>query len=245
MKVVLFGATRGIGRCMADQFAVRGDQVFVLGRDPDVLARVCGELAAGGATGTVGSAPCDLEEPDGFAGALEAAANLMGGIDTIVHSAAVFAAQDDIESDPVRATEMLQLNFTNTIAFCEAARRQLMRDGGGTLCVFSSVAGDRPRKPVILYGATKAGLSYYLDALDLTWADKGLRVVTVKPGFVLTDMTEGLDPPPFSAEAEVVADVVMRGLATGKRVIYAPPIWRLVMTAIRSIPRVLFRRLNI
>jgi len=111
--------------------------------------------------------------------------------------------------------------------------------------VFSSVAGELPRKPVAVYGAAKAALTYYLDALDLTWRDAGLNVVTVKPGFVHTDMTAGLDPPPFATGPDEVARVVLRGLSRGKRVIYAPPIWRYVMAALRAIPRPLFRRLSI
>src|SRR5205085_2629106 len=76
--------------------------------------------------------------------------------------------------------------------------------GGGTLCVFSSVAGERGRKPVILYGAAKAGLSHYLEGLDHKFHSEGLRVVCIKPGFVRTSMTEGLRPPPFAGDPEGV-----------------------------------------
>ena len=68
---------------------------------------------------------------------------------------------------------MLTTNFTNTVQFCEAARARLLAAGGGTLCVLGSVAGDRARKPVVLYGATKAGLAYYLEGLDLAIAPQG------------------------------------------------------------------------
>jgi short-subunit dehydrogenase len=239
MNAVIFGATRGIGRCLAQQFAERGDRLILLGRDAAALAVLQAEV------GAVAAVPCDLRDPASFAPALQAAADAVGTIDLVVQTAGVFAVQSDLDDDPERAHELVCLNLANTVAFCEAARRVLLANGGGTLCAFSSVAGDRPRKPVIIYGATKAGLTYYLDALDLVWRDRGLRVVTVKPGFVLTDMTAGLEPPPFSATPEVVARVVISGLDRGKRVIYAPPIWRWVMTGIRSIPRVVFRRLTI
>ena len=97
------------------------------------------------------------------------------------------------------------MGFTNTVEFCEQARVRLVKTGGGVLCVFSSVAGDRARKPVILYGAAKAGLSYYLEGLDLKFRGDGLRTVLVKPGFVRTGMTEGLKEPPFAVDAEAAA----------------------------------------
>ena len=83
-------------------------------------------------------------------------------------------------------------------------RRLTKYEGGGTLCAFSSVAGERGRKPVVLYGATKAGLSAYLEGLDHRHRANGLKVVCVKPGFVKTTMTEGLKPPPFAGEPEAL-----------------------------------------
>lgn len=245
MKVTILGATGGIGRCLAEQFAERGDQLFLLGRDTEAIAALCGGLQERGASGQVEWAACDLSDVASFAPALQAAASALGGLETVVLTAGVFALQSDLDEDPGRTHELLRLNLADTIVFCEAARRVLVEAGGGTLCVFSSVAGDRPRKPVVVYGAAKAGLTYYLDALDLSWRDAGLRVVTVKPGFVHTEMTAGLDPPPFAAQPEEVATAVLRGLERGRRVIYTPSVWRWVMALLRAIPRPLFRRLRI
>ena len=114
--------------------------------------------------------------------------------------------------------------------------------GGGVLCVFSSVAGDRARKPVILYGAAKAGLSYYLEGVDLKFRADGLRTVLVKPGFVRTGMTEGLREPPFAADAEDAAVAVLAAIDRRRPVVYVPFIWRLVMLGVRRIPRWLMRR---
>jgi short-subunit dehydrogenase len=110
--------------------------------------------------------------------------------------------------------------------------------------VFSSVAGERGRKPVIIYGASKAGLSQYLEGLDHKYRQQGLRVVTVKPGFVKTGMTDGLQPPPFAGEPEQVADIVLRGIDRGQPVVYAPRTWRYVMAVIRHLPRTVMRRVS-
>ena len=136
------------------------------------------------------------------------------------------------------------MDFTNTVVFCEHARKRLLARGGGTLVVFSSVAGERGRKPVILYGAAKAGLSRYLEGLDHKFRAQGLRTVCVKPGFVRTAMTDGLRPPPFAGEPDDVARVVLRAIDRGQPVVYAPPIWRWVMLVIRLLPRFVMRRIG-
>ena len=128
--------------------------------------------------------------------------------------------------------------------FCEAAKRVLLDEGGGTLCVFSSVAGDRGRKPVIIYGAAKAGLTRYLEGLDHKYRADGLRVVTVKPGFVKTTMTAALSPPPFAGEPDAVAARVLSAMDRGAPVVYAPAPWRLVMWVIRLLPRAVMRRVG-
>src|SRR5205085_4285344 len=138
----------------------------------------------------------------------------------------------------------LTINFTNTIHFCEAARQRLLAAGGGTLCVFSSVAGERGRTPVIIYGAAKAGLSRYLEGLDHKFRAQGLRTITVKPGFVKTGMTAGLTPPPFAAEAEDAARVVLKAIDGGWPEVYAPGIWRWMMLDIRNLPRAVMRRIT-
>jgi len=195
--------------------------------------------------GLIGSARCDLGRPETFEPAFDAAAEALDSLDVVVLTAAGFAPQAVLEDQPEVAERVLDLNFTRSIAFCEVARKRLLAGGGGTLCVLSSVAGDRPRKPMAIYGAAKAGLTYYLDALDLRWRDRGLHVVCAKPGFVRTDMTEELDPPPIVSEPADAAAAIVRAVDRRQRVVFAPPIWRWVMLAIRSIPRPIFRRMDI
>ena len=214
-----------MGRALARLMAQRGDALFLLGRDASDLKRSARDLEVRAGKGQVGTALCDLERPETFAPALDAAAAALGGLDAVVVTAGLFAAQEALEAD------------------IELTRRLLTR-GGGTLCVFSSVAGERGRKPVLLYGASKAGLTRYLEGLDHKFRAQGLKTVCVKPGFVKTSMTEGLRPPPFAAEPEPVARLVLRAIDAGRPVVYAPPIWALVMLVIRSLPRFVMRRLG-
>jgi short-subunit dehydrogenase len=245
MKAAVLGGTKGMGRALARRMVERGDWVTVLGRDSEELVRSASDLSARATPGTqVHTAACDLEKPEQFAAALDAADKAMGGLDVVVVTAGFFATQDKLEDDAVLTQKLLTIDFANTVVFCEEARKKLLGKGGGTLCVFSSVAGDRGRKPVVLYGAAKAGLSHYLEGLDHKFRAQGLKTVCVKPGFVRTAMTEGLKAPPFAGEPDAVAAVVLQAIDEGTPVVYAPPIWRLVMTAIKALPRFAMRRVG-
>src|SRR6185503_15813575 len=153
----------------------------------------------------------------------------LGGLDVVVVTAGLFATQDALEADAELARRLLVVDFANTVVFCEHARKRLLAGGGGTLCVFSSVAGERGRKPVVLYGAAKAGLTRYLEGLDHKFRAAGLRTVCVKPGFVKTSMTDGLTPPPFAGEPDGVARRVLTAIDRGEPVVYVPFMWRWVM----------------
>ena len=245
MNAIVFGATKGMGRAVARRLAERGDAVFLLGRDVVELSKSAADLEARSPRqAKAGVAVCDLADVGGFEGALDAAFAALGRVDAVVVTAARFDTQLVLEEDTAKLHALLDADFTATILFCEAARRRLLAQGGGTLCVFSSVAGDRGRKPVVLYGAAKAGLSAYLEGLDHKFHASGLRVVCVKPGFVKTGMTAGLEPPPFAGDPDGVARTVVRAIDRGTPVVYAPPIWRWVLFVIRRLPRFVMRRIG-
>jgi decaprenylphospho-beta-D-erythro-pentofuranosid-2-ulose 2-reductase len=243
-RIAFLGATRGMGRSLARRFAERGDRVFVLGRREADLEKTVQDLAVRAGRPAEAFARCDLEDPSTFGPALDAAEEALGGLDGVVVTAGLFATQERLEEDAALTARLLQVDFTNTVLFCEEARRRLLARGGGKLCVFSSVAGERGRKPVVLYGATKAGLSHYLEGLDVRYRSRGLRVVAVKPGFVKTSMTEGLSPPPFAGEPDGVAARVLAAWDAERPEVYAPIAWGPIMAVIRSLPRAVLRRVS-
>jgi NAD(P)-dependent dehydrogenase (short-subunit alcohol dehydrogenase family) len=246
MKAVILGGTRGIGRAVARNLIGRGGDVFLLGHELDDLERSAADLGQRSASGkaSVRHAFCNLEDASSFASALDAADQALSGFDTVIVTAALFGSQEKLESDKEFARRLLVANFAHTVVFCEYARERLLSRGGGTLCVISSVAGERGRKPVVLYGASKAGLSRYLEGLDHKFHSQGLRVITIKPGFVKTSMTEGLKPPPFAGEPDGVARDIVRAIDRGTPVVYTPRMWALVMLVIRWLPRFVLRRIG-
>ena len=245
MRAVVLGATRGVGRSIARALAERGASVFLLGRDGHELESSARDVEQrGGGKQSVGHAVCDLEQPGGFNAALDAADQALDGFDTVIVTAALFATQERLENDIELTRRLLTVNFANTVTFCEHVRNRLLARGGGTLCVFSSVAGERGRKPVVLYGASKAGLSAYCEGLDHKFRAQGLRTICIKPGFMRTSMTQGLKPPPFAGEPAEVARDVLRAIDRGTPVLYTPRMWALVMLVIRWLPRFVMRRIG-
>jgi decaprenylphospho-beta-D-erythro-pentofuranosid-2-ulose 2-reductase len=245
MKAIIFGATKGMGRAVARALVERGDSVLLLGREEVELNNSAKDLEQRAPRSTsVSTVLCDLEQPEGFGRALDAAERALPGYETVLVVAGLFATQQQLEQDTALLERVLTVNYTNTVLFCEEARKRLLARGGGTLAVWSSVAGERGRKPVVLYGSTKAGLSAYLEGLDHKFREHGLRTLSVKPGFVKTSATEGLKPPPFAGEPEGVAKDVLRALDAGAPVLYTPRIWALVMLVIRWLPRFVMRRIG-
>ena len=246
MDILFFGATKGMGRALARALAKRGDRLFLIGRDLEDLSRSARDLEvrAGRDEGFVGTAHCDLEDPTTFAAALDAAEKTLDRLEAVLVTAGVFAPQDDLEADVDKVKWLLDVDFTHTVVFCEHARKRLLANGGGTLCVLSSVAGDRGRKPVAIYGAAKAGLSRYLEALDHKYRGEGLVTIDVKPGFIKTGMTAGLKAPPFAGEPEAVAKRIVRALDRGEPLVYTPFMWRWIMLVIRWLPRFVMRRIG-
>lgn len=141
---------------------------------------------------------------------------------------------------------VLRTNYLGPVLSLEKAAARLVRLGGGLVIGISSVAGDRGRAGNHLYGSAKAGFTAFLSGLRARVRGQGVRVITVKPGFVDTAMTKGMKlPPALTAQPEEVAAAILKADHLGRDVVYVRPIWRLIMLAIRLLPEPIFKRLKV
>jgi decaprenylphospho-beta-D-erythro-pentofuranosid-2-ulose 2-reductase len=137
----------------------------------------------------------------------------------------------------------MRVNFAGAGSLLLECLRRLREQGSGTLVVLSSVAAERPRASNAIYGAAKAGLDSLAQGLADAVERTGVRVLVVRPGFVTTRMTAGLEPAPMATTAEAVADATAEALATGAHTVWVPGRLRLVFAVLRHLPRAVFRRL--
>jgi short-subunit dehydrogenase len=148
--------------------------------------------------------------------------------------------------DPEEAERILRTNYSGAVSILNVVAEDYAARGGGSIIGISSVAGDRGRKSNYLYGSAKAGLTTYLEGLRHRLADKGVHVMTVKPGFVRTRMTEGMElPGALTATPEQVGADILKGYRRKRRTIYSLWMWRFVMLIIRHIPEPIFLKTNL
>jgi hypothetical protein len=239
-RVLVAGAASDIGRAIAAAYAAAGRPLVLAGRDPAALERDAADLKIRHGV-TVGVAAFDVLDP-GAAGHLLAA----GVPGTVVMVVGLLGRQEDSEIDAAKAELVMRTNYLGPALFLGEVANRMQARGAGTIIGISSVAGDRGRATNYVYGSAKAGFTAFLSGLRNRLAKTGVHVVTVKPGFVATRMTEGIDLPKLltAAPAEVAAAV---HLAEARRrdVVYVRPVWRLVMLVIRLLPERLFKRMRI
>jgi len=141
---------------------------------------------------------------------------------------------------------ILETNYTGAVSILNIFANYYEQKKEGIIVGISSVAGERGRKSNYYYGSSKAGLTAYLSGLRNRLHSYGVRVITVKPGYVNTSMTEKMDIPKLlTAQPETVANAVFKGMRKGKDVIYVLSVWRLIMLIIRNIPEKIFKKLNL
>jgi decaprenylphospho-beta-D-erythro-pentofuranosid-2-ulose 2-reductase len=136
------------------------------------------------------------------------------------------------------------INFANQIILISCVARKLVLQGHGQIVVLSSVAGIRPRAENFVYGATKSGLDFFARGLREHIRDSGVQVLVVRPGFVFSRMTEGMNPAPFATTVAHVAKVVVKALGKNRKIIYVPGILKLIFLILRVLPEGLFRKIS-
>ena len=164
-----------------------------------------------------------------------------GDIDVVISAFGVLGNQDLFDDDPAAAADAAVVNFAGQVSALTAVAAAMKRQGHGDIVVLSSVAGERVRKDNAVYGATKAGLDGYAQGLGDRLAGTGVRVMIVRPGFVHTRMTEGLDPAPLSTTPDKVAADIVSGLDKGAAVVWSPAPLRYLFTVLRHLPRPVWR----
>ena len=238
--MLILGARSDIARALAHEYAAAGHPLMLAARDPAALAADCTDLALRhGVTATAHA--YDAQDLGGIAGFFDA---LPATPRVVVQAVGYLGEQARAETDPAEAAHVIAANLTGPAAALEEAARRLAAAGGGTIIGFSSVAGERGRAKNHWYGAAKAGLTAVLSGLRQRWWRQGVQVLTVKPGFVATRMTEGMDlPAPLTDSPAGLARQVKRAAEQG-RAVYMPWKWRLVMGVICALPEAIFKRLS-
>lgn len=141
---------------------------------------------------------------------------------------------------------VIDSNYTGAVSILNNIANTYQQLKKGTIVGISSVAGERGRQSNYIYGSAKAGFTAYLSGLRNRLATAGVHVVTVKPGFIFTRMTEHLTlPKPLTSRPEQVAKAIVKAVNKKKNVIYVLPIWKLIMLIIRNIPEGIFKKLKL
>jgi decaprenylphospho-beta-D-erythro-pentofuranosid-2-ulose 2-reductase len=217
-------------------------RIVLLGRDEVGLAAVAKELQALG-TVEVDTATFDITDAARLATVVADSSTRLGQVDLVLVAAGMLGNQASDESDPEAVARVLTTNFTGTAAIMTAFASVLRHQGQGRMVVLSSVAGVRVRRANYVYGASKAGLDGFALGMAEALRGSGASLMIVRPGWVATRMTEGLDPAPFATTPEAVAADVVAGMERSTPVVWSPRPLRLVFAVMRLLPAALWRRL--
>jgi len=153
--------------------------------------------------------------------------------------------QQHCESDLKAMQQAIEINFTSAAAILTYLARHFAEQGRGVMTVISSVAGDRGRKSNYVYGSAKGALSIFLSGLRQRLHKSNVKVITIKPGFVDTPMTAGLQKGLLFVGPDAIAKGIHKAITTGKDTVYLPWFWRGIMMMIKSIPEKMFKKINL
>ncbi|SDF18799.1 SDR family oxidoreductase [Limimaricola pyoseonensis] len=237
--VLILGGRSEIGLAIARRFAADRHPVVLAARDAAGLEADRADIALrhGVEVRLAEYDALDLEALPGFVAAQQPPPGI------VVSVVGLMGEQAESERDPQAAARVMRSNYEGPALALGLFAEVMAPRGKGAIVGVSSVAGDRGRASNYVYGSAKAGFTAFLSGLRNRLSDSGLRVVTVKPGFVATRMTEGMDlPARLTAAPAEVAEAVVRAVRGGPEVVYVRPIWGLVMRAIRGLPEPMFKR---
>lgn len=243
-RAIIVGACGGLGTALTHKLAREGWTLALLARKGDCPEALSAELNADGAVRAL-SYIHDVNKNGEVPSLLKKIIADLGGLDMIIYNAGInmppgmekLNAEDDIK--------MIQVNLLGAVAWLAPVGDLFKEAKSGIIVGISSVAGDRGRITNPGYNTSKAGLTTYLEAMRNRFTLHGVHVLTVKPGFIATDMLRAsAGPKPFTVTPEHAADDIYKAICSRKQVIYTHPIWRWIMLALTHTPSVIFRRLN-
>jgi short-subunit dehydrogenase len=245
MKFLILGATSAIAQAYARRRAANGGDFVLAGRRGDRLIAIAADLQACGAASA--ETHCvDLAAIDAIEAQMRDIRARFGEPDEVVIAYGVLGQQADAECDLAQARWLIDSNFTSAAVWILALLKGNPESHKLIIVGIGSVAGDRGRASNFIYGSAKAGFDCFLEGLMHKYDGSSVRIVRVKPGFVDTPMTAEIEKSgPLWARPDQVAVAIERAVEKGRRSIYTPWFWWLIMMIIRHLPWFVFRRLKI
>jgi short-subunit dehydrogenase len=242
LHIVIVGATSAIAQAVARRYAVEQAAFFLVARDDEKLALVSADLKARGAS-AVHTFSMDMTDYARLGQLCDTAWAALDHVDVVLIAHGTLPDQKRTQTDLDYGVCEFRVNGESAIASMTVLGQRLQAQGRGVLAVIGSVAGDRGRGSNYLYGAAKAAVDAFASGLRARLFKAGVHVLTIKPGFVMTPMTAGLDlPPRLTAQPDRVAADILHAITRRKDVLYTPGFWRLIMSVIRLVPNFLFKR---
>lgn len=243
-SVVVTGASDGIGRGMAIEFARQGYSVGLIARRAEKLEEVA-KLCRGAGAPAVEVSAVDVTQSEAFRAALEQLDTRFGGIDIFVANAGL-GDEISVRADGgARACQMTALNVTASIDGLELMKAKMVARGRGRLVGLSSVAGIRGLPGAAVYSATKAALRVYLEGLSVETRKLGVRVTTIAPGFIATGPNLGRDQAmPFMMGVDNACEIFVRQTIAGRRFVVAPWQYRPVIWFLKYLPDFIYEALG-
>lgn len=236
--LLVLGATSDIARATALKFALNGWDIQFAGRNQEKVSVIAQDIAvrSGRKTSTYFF---NVLESDSASQLWEF---LPEKPDAVLCAIGLLGDQQAAQHDMNLAGDILQSNFTGLIPLLSLATDHFEEQRNGCIIGISSVAGDRGRASNYIYGSAKAGFTAFLSGLRNRLARKNVHIMTVKPGFVATRMTEGMElPPKLTASPDEIATAIWNGFNKNLNIIYVKPVWRLIMIIIKHIPEHVFK----
>lgn len=241
-NALILGAASDIAKAIAHQYAGEGYNLVLAARNPVRLAETATDIQIRYGV-DVSTAEFDALDFAGHAAFYNA---LNPKPDVVVLVFGYLGDQAKAQDDFAESKLIIDTNYTGAVSILNIVANDFERRRSGTIIGVSSVAGDRGRGSNYVYGSAKAALTAYLSGLRNRLAKSNGHVITVKPGFVRTKMTEGLPlPAPVTAKPEQVAQDVFKADQKKHDQVYSLWMWRYLMLVIRNIPEPIFKKMKL